>query len=110
MKSLKNAGNPAGPYELPLGDGWSFFEAKSKRWLPAVVPGCVHLDLLRNGLIKDPFWGSNEMELQWIEHEDWKYRATFSVPAEALAYAADCGPSSRVATTFGRSASSDLEK
>ena len=85
MKSPKSAGHPAKPHELSLADGWSFFEAKSKRWLSAEVPGCVHLDLLRHGLIKDPFWGSNELDLQWIEHEDWKYRTTFTVPAEALA-------------------------
>ena len=49
------------------------------------MPGCVHRDLLRLGLIPDPFWASNELQLQWIEERDWEYRATFAVPAALLA-------------------------
>ena len=61
-----------------------FFFHDQKRWLEAKVPGCIHTDLHRHGLIKDPFWGSNEHELQWIEETDWKYKLTFSVNAEFL--------------------------
>lgn len=43
---------------------WHFRDTKQKAWLPAVVPGCVHSDLLRNQKIADPFWGTNERELQ----------------------------------------------
>ncbi len=46
--------------------------------MPASTPGCVHLDLLRNGEIEDPFAGDNERRLQWIEEEDWDYRCVFS--------------------------------
>jgi beta-mannosidase len=45
------------------------------------VPGCVHRDLRRAGLIADPFYATNEAELQWIEQREWEYRATFTVPA-----------------------------
>jgi len=31
------------------------------------VPGDVHLDLLKNGNIPDPFYRDNEVKLQWIE-------------------------------------------
>ncbi|HEX2860380.1 MAG TPA: glycoside hydrolase family 2 protein, partial [Lacunisphaera sp.] len=31
------------------------------------------------------FWGTNELELQWIEERDWEYRATFRVPDALLA-------------------------
>lgn len=48
--------------------------------MPARVPGCVHQDLLRAGRIPDPFWGTNELDLSWIEQRDWEYRATFTVP------------------------------
>ena len=65
---------------------WQFRDAtKASPWLPAVVPGCVHTDLLRAKLIPDPFFGCNEAELQWIEERDWEYRATFTVPAELFA-------------------------
>lgn len=64
---------------------WRFRDLSSGgRWYPATVPGCVHRDLHRAGLIPDPFHGTNELELQWIEHRAWEYRATFSVPARWL--------------------------
>lgn len=69
---------------LPLHNAWTFFEPKQKAWLPARVPGCVHTDLHRNGLIPDPFWGRNELDLQWIEEKEWRYRAEFSVDSALL--------------------------
>jgi beta-mannosidase len=61
---------------------WQFRDATRKTtWRSAVVPGCVHTDLRRHQLIPDPFWGLNELGLQWIEETDWEYRATFKVAA-----------------------------
>src|SRR5271170_2592847 len=57
--------------------GWRLRHPLSKQWIPAQVPGCVHTDLLRAKLIPDPFWGSNEEQLQWIEEEDWTYSTIF---------------------------------
>jgi len=57
---------------------WTFRSSDSRTWLPARVPGCVHTDLHRAGKIPDPFWGSNERELGWIEEADWTYRCSFT--------------------------------
>ena len=46
--------------------------------LPAEVPGEVTLDLLRAGLISDPFDGDNEQMQQWIGDIDWQYTCHFS--------------------------------
>ncbi|PJF43295.1 MAG: beta-mannosidase [Candidatus Thermofonsia Clade 1 bacterium] len=54
-------------------------------WQPAQLPGCVHLDLLRNGQIPDPFFGLNEAAVQWIGERDWLYDCTFELSAEQLA-------------------------
>ncbi|QZQ56796.1 glycoside hydrolase family 2 protein [Curtobacterium sp. TC1] len=43
----------------------------------AIVPGCVHTDLLRAGRIPDPFDGDNEAATQWIGDTVWRYRRTF---------------------------------
>ena len=71
---------------LPLASAsWHFRDAASPSpWRSAQVPGCVHTDLRRHKLIPDPFWGTNELELQWIEERDWEYRATFHVPTRLL--------------------------
>lgn len=73
------------PTTIPLDSDWTFRKAGEGDWLPAVVPGCVHTDLLANQLIPDPFWGRNEAELQWIEEQDWEYQCTFELSESALA-------------------------
>ncbi|HLV66801.1 MAG TPA: hypothetical protein VKY73_13360 [Polyangiaceae bacterium] len=47
-------------------------------WLPARVPGHVHLDLVRAGVIADPFAHAHELGCQWVDEEDWSYRTSFS--------------------------------
>ena len=47
-------------------------------------PGCVHTDLLKNNLIEDPFYRTNEKKLQWIDKVDWEYQTTFSIDQEFL--------------------------
>lgn len=77
----------------PLDQEWEFRQASSasapstdapisSQWRPAAVPGDVHLDLLAQKLISDPFFGTNEAKLQWISTADWEYHTTFtSAPA-----------------------------
>jgi beta-mannosidase len=68
-----------------LTDGWEFAEAGSESWLPAVVPGCVQLDLMREGQLVDPFYRMNEFEAQSLEDKDWVYRTEFTLSEEDLA-------------------------
>ena len=49
------------------------------RAFAALVPGCVHTDLLRAGAIPDPLVGTNERETLWIGECDWVYERTFTV-------------------------------
>lgn len=69
---------------IHLHDGWTFHVKARNAWFPASVPGCVHTDLRHNGLIPDPFYGTNEVDLQWIEREDWSYRCIFDIDATTL--------------------------
>jgi len=48
-------------------------------WQPASVPGTIHTDLFRTGLIPDPFYSENETSLRWIAEMDWVYRTNFSL-------------------------------
>jgi beta-mannosidase len=58
---------------------WMFRQVGSDKWYPAIVPGCVHTDLLDNALIKDPFYRTNEKDLQWIDKVDWEYETTVNL-------------------------------
>jgi len=72
---------------LKLDHGWQFRQCTAdgsvpgQDWLPATVPGDVHLDLLANKRIPDPFYRDDESKLQWIEQASWEYQDTFDVPA-----------------------------
>jgi len=76
----------------PLDAKWEF-RAVSKTdradlqdWHPAQVPGVVQTDLLKNGLIPDPFYQDNDTRLQWIGLTDWEYRTTFQADAATLSH------------------------
>ncbi|HUJ96303.1 MAG TPA: glycoside hydrolase family 2 protein [Terriglobales bacterium] len=70
--------------DIPLNSGWEFRQLETGDWRPAQVPGDVHLDLLRNKLIPDPFYRDNEAKLQWIEDADWEYRTTIQATPDVL--------------------------
>jgi beta-mannosidase len=77
-----------GKLTVPLDSGWEFRQSVigpasvPAEWRPAMVPGVVHTDLLRNRLIPDPFFRDNEEKLQWIENADWEYRTKFTATPE----------------------------
>jgi beta-mannosidase len=77
----------AGLERLSLDGAWEFKSVKGAAWRPAVVPGCVHTDLLAAGLIPDPFDGENEIKVQWVDKEDWEYRRTFDAAPDLLSRA-----------------------
>lgn len=52
--------------------------------LPASVPGMVHLDLARNGLIPEPLYGRAHLALEWVDECDWAYRTEFSADPKAF--------------------------
>lgn len=52
----------------------------NNKWLPAVVPGTIHTDLLRAGVISDPFEEKNENNLEWISRNKCTYTTRFNYP------------------------------
>lgn len=77
-----------------LHSNWVFANASAKPvydrtavqdqpWLPATVPGYVHLDLADNGVIEDPFFRMNELGSRWVDECDWTYRTVFEFQADA---------------------------
>ncbi|ASK32511.1 beta-mannosidase [Chryseobacterium sp. T16E-39] len=63
---------------------WEFKNSKEQKWLGASVPGMVHLDLMNNALIPDPFKDENEKKVQWVENEDWEYQTHFKISSKEL--------------------------
>lgn len=66
-----------------LNTNWEFRQRGLGQWHSAEVPGTIHTDLHRNGLIDDPYYGNIQQALQWIDKVDWEYRCSFDA-AELL--------------------------
>ncbi|MEP7357946.1 MAG: sugar-binding domain-containing protein, partial [Anaerolineales bacterium] len=46
-------------------------------WLPAQVPGEIHLDLIRAGQMPEPSVSTNMPDCRWPETKSWWYRTSF---------------------------------
>ncbi|HJT24383.1 MAG TPA: glycoside hydrolase family 2 protein, partial [bacterium] len=42
------------------------------QWMRGTMPGTIHYQLQKLGKIPDPFYGRNELDLQWIDEQDWE--------------------------------------
>ncbi|MCA1595363.1 MAG: glycoside hydrolase family 2 protein, partial [Chloroflexi bacterium] len=62
-------------------EGRGTSEASDLPWLPARVPGHVHLDLMSAGVIGDPFYRLQERSSAWVDETDWVYETVFHVPS-----------------------------
>ncbi len=82
---VSSCNEPSERSTIALDSGWEFRQVPRDAWRHASVPGCVHTDLLAAGLIDDPFFGTNEHHLQWIENKDWEYRVIFDMPPAFIA-------------------------
>jgi beta-mannosidase len=69
---------------IDLSGAWELRQSGQKRTFLAIVPGCVHTDLLAAGKIPDPYYRDNESSLQWIGEVDWIYSRNFQVKSEFI--------------------------
>lgn len=68
---------------LQINEGWHFKQVGDDAavFLPtAQFPTNVHLDLIHNRLIPDPFIAKNEDLVQWIGEKAWVYKTNFMLP------------------------------
>jgi beta-mannosidase len=71
---------------IALSEGWKYTSydgsgaANSGNWKNAQpLPTSIHLDLLANGAIPDPFTAKNEQLVQWVGAKTWVYEKQFTV-------------------------------
>ncbi len=67
---------------LKIEKGWTL--KHEGKVISATVPGDVTLDLWNGGIVKDPYYGLNHLELGWIINTDFEYSCRFSVPSEIM--------------------------
>ncbi|NLF30700.1 MAG: glycoside hydrolase family 2 protein [Planctomycetes bacterium] len=64
---------------VDLCGAWDVRSTKPAMAVPATVPGCIHTDLLAAGKIPDPFYRTNEIDVQWVGMAAWTYERTFEL-------------------------------
>jgi len=69
-----------------LNGNWQFRMIGTENWMHARVPGVVHLDLMRNKVIPDPYLRNNEANVQWIGNSGWEYVKSFEYGEENFAW------------------------
>lgn len=69
---------------ISLNDHWEMHRSDETEWIPAVVPGTVYTDLLREGKMEDPFWKDNEDFALKLMDYDYEYRTRFTCDKELL--------------------------
>ncbi len=67
-------------------DGYQYICKATDGWLEARVPGEIHLDLIRAGLMPEPSVGNNAPQCRWPETKSWWFRTSFEVTAELPAH------------------------
>ncbi|GHU34318.1 beta-mannosidase [Spirochaetia bacterium] len=67
-----------------LHSNWKMRNCSGGNFLPAMVPGSVYADLLKNGAMEDPFWRDNEDKAFALLEHDFEYESTFRVDPDLL--------------------------
>ena len=67
-----------------INNHWEFWQEKEDIKYRAKVPGNIHLDLINNHLISQPYYANNEKKLKWIENKNWIYETHFSFSKNKL--------------------------
>ena len=62
---------------LDLNNNWQFSQTNKDEWHPATVPGSVQRDLLKLNILPDPYYGTNEEKVKWVEDEKMGFSEKF---------------------------------
>ena len=72
--------------KLDLKGTWEIEQVNGDVKTTGQIPGGIHSALLENGLICDPYYGTNEEKIQWVAKQDWIISRTFQVPPSLMTY------------------------
>lgn len=68
-----------------LSGAWELTDSKKAVNVTGHLPGCNFLDMMENGVIKDPFWGENEKDMMEYVERDYEYSRFFDSSSGLLA-------------------------
>ncbi len=69
---------------VTLNFDWKFKQDISSKWFNAKVPGTIYSDLYTSKQIPDPYFGSNNLHLSWVDTCNWDYETEFTISEQQL--------------------------
>jgi beta-mannosidase len=69
---------------IDLAGEWTLRRVATDEAVPASVPGDNYSALLRAGKIPDPYYGTQEDDVQWVAEQTWVFEREFEVDASWL--------------------------
>ncbi|NLB54341.1 MAG: glycoside hydrolase family 2 protein, partial [Lentisphaerae bacterium] len=75
---MKTTLNLAGTWNLVSSD------TTKKINVPANIPGETHSALFAAGVIEDPYWAKNELDVLWVGRTDWTFSRDFEIDKDFL--------------------------
>ncbi len=69
---------------IDLHGTWQLSKAGESESIPMEIPGDTHSALYRAGKIPNPYWGKNELDLQYLNLYDWTLTRTFIIGKDFL--------------------------
>ncbi len=76
---------------IDLAGVWGLTDEDGAYDLSITLPGDVHSALIHQGVLDDPFFGRNELEVQWVGQRGWTMTRNFVLP-EAAPLSHEDGP------------------
>ncbi len=73
-------------YIFQLNNNWLFAEEGKKNFRKTTIPTSVQQDLIRYGDLPNPYWRTNEKDIQWVEDKNWIYKTEFIISNSLLNY------------------------
>lgn len=67
---------------FPLDRGWKLEGPRLAEPIPALVPGAVHEDLRRQGIIPEPYLNDQYLRQVWIDSAVWTYTLDLEIPKD----------------------------
>ncbi len=58
---------------------WTLTSVEGDHSTTIEIPGDVHTALRQAGIIPDPYFGRNEIDVQWVAHRDWVIERHFHI-------------------------------
>ena len=67
-----------------LAGTWTLLRTESPQSWETSLPGDNLSALLDSGAVEDPYFGTNELDLQWIGRANWRYERSISLSSDLL--------------------------